>query len=175
MKAKKILLLGVILTLSMMLCACGKEQDKATSTESVGTPIVTTEAPTTEAPTTEAPTNDTSAEYFFNETNYMPNAKNEVCIKPRYVYWEGDKLVAECFVINSFDTTVYNIDVETLSFSNDGGASEFVNGYFGLMEGASVPANSYIIWTFTFSGDAVYKYVDDLSTLRYHSSVNYKY
>ena len=136
-------------------------------------PPTTTTAPATEAPApiTPAPATPTTNE-FFNDSNSFYDADN-VSIRPRHLYWEGDKLVAECFVTNGKSTTAYNITVKKLAFGNANGT--FADGGFGAIEGLTVPAYGYTIWTFTFSGDAVTNPGADLSSLRYESSVSFSH
>ena len=137
----------------------------------------TTQASVSEEPVTEEITNDTQNEtnYFFNDMNYYQEAGDTVTIRPRYVYWEGDKLVAECYVVNSVDRPVYNIDVKRLSFSNDSGNTYFADATFGVMNNATIDANSYIIWTFVFSGDVVLSPGESLQTLLCNCNVSYYY
>jgi SLAP domain-containing protein len=134
---------------------------------------VATKAPETEAPVivTEAPVVE-NTNYFFNDANNVYDA-NSISIKPRYVYWDGGKLVAECFVINGFGHTVYNINVKSLSFANPDG--DIASAAFGSMDGVTIAPYSHVIWTFTFGEDCVVSPGADLSSLKYKSSTSNSY
>lgn len=113
---------------------------------------------------------------FFNDGNHAPDI-NSVSIKPRHVYWDNGKLVAQCFVINGCNYPVYNLNVKSLVFANS--QVQIADGGFGYMQSngqnISIAANSYVLWTFTFSGDAVTTANSDLGHLICDSNVNYQY
>lgn len=108
---------------------------------------------------------------FLNNSNGLIE-KGAVVIRPRYVYWDGDKLIAECFVVNGFDTAASNINLKSLIFE-DGDGNVIAGGEFGSIDGLVVGANSYVIWTFTFSGDAVVSSNHALSRLVCKYDVGY--
>lgn len=179
----------VILTVATSLAGCSyiskpvSDTTKETTAASEPTTAAETEIPViTEAPAeTEAPTeapevpdvpaNNTN-NVFFNDTNYACGP-NEVQIKPRYVYWDGGKLVAECFVINGYGHTIYDINVKSLSFENESG--EIASASFGTMQNATIAPNSHIVWTFTFGEDCVMAPGAALSSLGCKFNVNNKY
>lgn len=138
----------------------------------------TTQQPTTQQPTTQQPTTPTTptASVFSNNNNYV-GAKNQVMIKPKYVYWQNGSLVADCFVINGFDHTVYNINVKSLSFANSSGT--IASGSFGYMQNASglvsIAPNSYIVWTFVFGPNLVSMQNANLYELDCRSHVSNSY
>ena len=99
--------------------------------------------------------------YFYNDTNYLYDL-NLVSVKPKHMYWEDGMLIAECFVINGLDTTVYDVNVEALQFANDAG--DFAGASFGVLQGTAIAPYSYIVWTFTFPADCVYKNNADLTS-----------
>ena len=98
---------------------------------------------------------------FYNDTNNFYDL-NTVSVKPRYMYWDNGVLIAECFVINGLDTTVYDVNVEALQFANDAG--DFAGASFGVLQGTAIAPYSYIVWTFTFPADCVYKNEADLTS-----------
>ncbi len=145
--------------------------------ESAETPTIesnipeTTKASTaeTEVPQTSTPTEATDLNnYFINNSNVVFE-DNALTIRPKYVRWEGDMLVADCFVINGLDKPVYNISVGELTFTNLASAA------FGEMEGAVIEARSYIVWTFYFNEDTVQQVNGDLSSLEWYFAVDYSY
>ena len=107
--------------------------------------------------------------YFFNDTNSVMDP-GKVSVRPRYVYYDGDNLVAECFVINGTNNTVYNISVKELKFSNGFGLK--CSGKFGALEDAAIAPGSYIVWTFVFLPDAISSY-NRLEFLDCHSNVSF--
>ena len=166
--------LAVILVFAMMLAmvACGNTQEDVIvlnpqgQKDTVNVPDVqdyTQDASDTENVVQETPSVETPVQnqnYFYNDTNYFYDL-NTVSVKPRYVYWENGMLIAECFVINGFDVPVYNVNVDSLEFSNSAG--KFAGAAFGTLQGASIAPYSYIVWTFTFPADCVFSNNADLT------------
>lgn len=141
------------------------------ATEPPVTEPPTTEPPATEPPATQTPTADPN-NYFFNENNNGIDA-NAVSIKPRYVYWENGKLVAECFVINGFPHTVGNINVKTLEIYNKSGL--IASGGFGELQGLVLPSGYHGVWKFVFSADCVVAPNAALQTLTLQYNVSNTY
>ena len=110
---------------------------------------------------------------FQNDTNYMNAPIGQVSIQPKYVYWEDDMLIAVCFVCNGTQNTVYNIDVEELSFKGNDGA--LASATFGVCNGLSLAPMTYEEWTFRFPADCISQFGADLSYLSTHSSVGFYY
>ncbi len=188
---KTTLIFSIILVMLLSGCAAsrelpevvGKPLDSEVTDTVVGVPETkddlgtepdipeTTEATTadTEHPQTSTPTEATDPNnYFINNSNVVFE-DNALTIRPKYVRWEGDMLVADCFVINGLDKPVYNISVGELTFTNLASAA------FGKMEGAAIEARSYIVWTFYFNADTVQQLYGDLSSLECHFAVDYSY
>lgn len=177
-------LIPILMILCLLLCACGSQEKMS---EKTGKPLKEkTEATETTGDatgdSTDAPADDTTAatsgqanaeptpnpapdsdNVFRNDSNIVFEEK-QLTIRPKYVRWEGDVLVADCFVINGLYETVYNISVNQLSFANREQGT-LADGGFGLMNGASIAPRSYIVWTFSFSADAVAQAGGDLSSL----------
>lgn len=124
-------------------------------------PEVTEPAPTEPAPSV---TNE-----FVNLSNYAYDV-NSLSIKPRHVYWQDGKLVAECFVINGYAHTVYNIEVKSLSFANPDGL--IAAGSFGSLQNLVLGPYQYAVWTFTFSPDCISAAGASLSTLVCNASTS---
>lgn len=189
--------LCVILSLAVLLCACNtdtdddKKAEKEETMENVGVPLdeeENTEDPlevekeeseepeepekTEEDEKTEEPETPADPEnVFFNPSNNILENGN-VTIRPRRVHWEGDTLVAECFVINGKDTVVYNIVVEELSFESK--ADGFITGgSFGALENLSINPGAHAIWTFHFTD--VENAGADLSSLGCSYDVSYRH
>ena len=89
-------------------------------------------------------------ELYSTDNTYTPN---DATIKPRHLYWEGDVLVAECYVINGYDFTIFDINVENLTFSNADGV--FASAAFGVLPDVVLPSHTCQIVTFRFGGSAV--------------------
>lgn len=99
---------------------------------------------------------------FINENNNYYDV-DVVSIRPRYVYWENGKLIAECFVINGFNHNVFNIDVKSLSFNN--GSVDIASAVFGVMNDVVLEPYTHVVWRFEFSANCVANYGADLSSL----------
>lgn len=157
-----ITILCILLTMATLLAACG---EKETTQIKPGELIAgTLEEDILEDLDDLIQLPETKNE-FINTTNFA-EAYNDLAVRPRHMYWDGDVLVAECFVINGKDTTAYNIKLEGLRFANDDGV--FADGGFGLLEGATVAPHSYITWTFRFHNDAVEAAGADLTGVIHH-------
>ena len=143
--------IAVILVFAMMfaLGACGNMQDYVQ------------DAIDTENIVEETPVQVQNQNYFYNDTNYLYDL-NLVSVKPKHMYWENGMLIAECFVINGLDTTVYDVNVEALQLANDAG--DFAGASFGVLQGTAIAPYSYIVWTFTFPADCVYTNNADLTS-----------
>ena len=99
---------------------------------------------------------------FINENNNYYDV-DAVSIRPRYVYWENGKLIAECFVINGFNHNVFNINVKSLSFNN--GSVDIASAVFGVMNDVVLEPYTHVVWRFEFSANCVANYGADLSSL----------
>lgn len=85
---------------------------------------------------------------FYNPNNYIM-ADNCINIMPYHIYYKDRCLYAECYVINGFWRTVYNINVSELTFFNGNG--KIASGSFGIIAGgSSISARSYETYTFIF-------------------------
>ncbi len=144
-------------------------------TEPPATKPPVTETPAAKPPVTESVVTPPAADpnnYFFNDLNYAYDI-DCISIKPRYVYWENGKLVAECFVINGFSHAVYDIDVQSLAFGNADG--QIASAQFGMLQNLVLGPYQYAVWTFTFDASAVQMANGDLRSLMTQASVRNRY
>ena len=109
---------------------------------------------------------------FFNSSNFAYDI-NLLSIKPRHVYWQDGKLVAECFVINGFSHTVYGIEVKSLRFSNNDGL--IAETSFGSLEGMVLAPYQYAVHTFIFPSDCISAPGVSLSFLQCDASTSNRY
>ena len=109
--------------------------------------------------------------YFNNNNNFYD--MGSVSIRPRHLYWEGDVLVAECFVISGFNTPVSNIRVDSLGFANKSG--QIADAAFGTLDGLVLQPYTHALWTFRFAPDVIDQFNADLSYLEYHSDVTFSH
>ena len=142
--------------------------------ETVEAPKAKTEA-TSEQPVVEAPKAPEIADgsFFRNETNFAPDL-DCVSVKPGYVHYENGELVAECYVINGLNKTVYDVSVNDLSFT-DRENNLIAAAGFGRLEGLVLAPNQYVIWTFCFGADTVANPSADLSYLGCDAITEYCY
>ena len=96
--------------------------------------------------------------YSPDNTAYDTNA---LSVKPCRVYWEGDTLVAECFVINGFSHNVFGISVNELTLSNEEGL--IASAGFGELQGLALAPYTNAVWTFRFGADCVERQGADLT------------
>ena len=150
-----------------------------TTVPGIAAPETAEPEPTTPAdtkPQSEAvpTTQPAAAAYFLNELNYAPDL-NQVTVKPGYVRYEDGRLIADCFVINGMtNKTVYNIRVNSLEFYDRNGQL-IAGASFGALDDLVLGPNQYVVWTFSFSGDAVANALADLSYLDCRSETDYYY
>ncbi len=97
---------------------------------------------------------------FYNPNNTAYDA-NALSIKPGRVYYDGDTLIAECFVINGFAHNVYGITVKELTFSNKDGL--IATAGFGELQGLDLAPYTNTVWTFRFSADCIEQMNADLT------------
>ena len=116
----------------------------------------------------------TSGNVFYNPNNIsiMPN---EVTVRPRHVYYEGDQLVADCFVLNGYGTTVSRIRVDKLVIIDSTNNITVAQAAFGELDGLQIAPNAYGEWTFRFPKDTVLNWDGELSALnlQFHCTYNH--
>ncbi len=112
-----------------------------------------------------------SSNVFINNNNNWFNV-NSITINPKRVYWQDGKLYAECFIVNGYDYTVYNIKVNKLTFSNDSG--KLAEGSFPILN-ITLPTHTHYVHTFIFNTDSVINYGGDLRSLITNSNCNFSY
>ena len=131
------------------------EETKETVRETEETPIKTEAV--TEEPSSQEPVNE-----FVNYQNTAWQ-EDKILINPAHVYWKDGKLIAECFVINGFSSSISNINVKSLKMTN--GKKELAAAAFGCLEGLTLPPHTNVRWTFIFSEETVISYGADLSSI----------
>lgn len=164
---KKRVITVACLVLAMLLCACeAKVEGRVNRNENLGKVLIETTCVPTQPETTEA-----KNEFFNDQNNFY--SEGEVSIRPRHLYWDGDVLVAQCFVINGLNEKVSKIKVDQLKFGNDDGV--IANAQFGELEDLTLSPYCHVLWTFYFGEDVVEMVDADLSSLNYYSSVSYRH
>ena len=153
-----------------------EEETKPEETKGEYTPVTPTEPKPTESPVTdpepdpiEPPKVEVKNEFFNDSNNFYE--VGQVNVRPRHMYWDGNVLVAQCFVINGLDTPVTNINVKDLDFSN--GSGLIADAQFGILQGVTLQPHTHVLWTFKFGSDVVYQPGGDLSSIDYHSRVSF--
>lgn len=120
-----------------------------------------------------ASSGDTSSDnYFRNDGNYTGDP-DKVSIRPRYLIWNNNQLVAECFIINNKSVAISGIKIDELKFSNSEG--DIAGGSFGELSGLTIQPNSYVVWSFTFSGGMIKSLGAKLASLSTTSTITYSY
>lgn len=174
---KRIIAIITVLVLALSLVACGASPETTDSNKGSAS---YTAADKEYSGSTEKTTSNTDAssdtgsnliggedcdippvENVFYNPNNTAYDMNALSIKPGRVYYEGDTLVAECFVINGFNHNVFNISVTELSFANEDGA--IASASFGDLQGLTLAPYTYAVWTFTFGPDCIERQGADLT------------
>ena len=174
-------LIHVVLLMSLLLCACGTAEDmpqqigKPLDRETAATQLLPNTQETETAPeVTDAPNTPSTpdnpdapppeADNVFVSDNNIVFEENALTVRPKYVYWNEGKLVAECFVINGFYTTASNIKINSLTFAN--ADSNLADATFGQLNNVTISPRSYLVWIFVFEENVVSNVGADLSFLR---------
>ncbi len=102
-------------------------------------------------------------------TNYDLNGRwsqNAITVVPAEVYYENGRLVANCYIVNGYNTLATQVNIPTLIVY---GADNVVIADGGFAnQNLTINAQSYLCYTFTFGGDALELNNADLSFLRFH-------
>ena len=88
------------------------------------------------------------ANYYLNDNNNTYN-ENQVCVNPRYVYWDGSNLIAEVFVVNGYGYHVNAIMLDHFELSVDG--QLIASADFGALPDVDIPSHYYELYTLTFA------------------------
>ncbi len=113
-----------------------------------------------------------SNEHFYNKN--VDILLDNLNIDPYEVYYEEETLIVKAYVVNGFDHSIYNINLDELTIMNEN--DQIISSKnFGALSELSIAANSYVEWTFTFGSDVVYLLHDDLDNVKSysHSTNNY--
>ena len=147
--------------------------DTVTSDPASSDPDPSTSTPPTSTPPTSTPTTTQPAKNeFINSSNNFISS-GDLAIRPYHVYWEGNVLHAKCFVVNGLASTARNINVTNITLSNKSGV--IASASFGVMRNAYIASGTYLVWTFSFSPDAIRMQGADLSYLECDASATYQY
>lgn len=173
MKKMIAIILCLVVSASMLLCGCDSAKS-ATSPNKSGTSTGATLADSDIIDLIDGDaTTPLTPNEFTNESNFMYDADN-LSIKPKHLYWDGNTLIAECFVTNGKSTMAHNIHVKRLAFGNEE-VGIFADASFGPIDGLTVAPYGYTVWTFKFGSDCVSNPGADLSTINWESSVSFSH
>lgn len=78
---------------------------------------------------------------------------SQITVQPIEVYYEGNELVALCYVVNGTEQTVSDIDIYSMRLTDQG--KELASANFGILRDSSIPPNHAIQWKFRFPKDTV--------------------
>lgn len=118
--------------------------------------------------TPEAPT---TGNVYYNTGNahFDPGT---LTLQPKHVYYDGNEIVAVCFVLNGTDATVSNIHVEKFILY-DHQNRKICAAAFGEIKDMVLEPNQYAEWTFRFPAATVLDPEADLTALRVESRSAY--
>ena len=112
-----------------------------------------------------------AAELEFNNDDLKYEGDNKVCVQPIHIYYKDGKVIAECYVFNTFSYSVTGIDINMKIDSKKGGVTVVKARFDNLLD-----LNNKIIelspyeftrCILTFSGESVISYGADLSNIEY--------
>ena len=147
-----------------------KPSTTAKTTTSSTTAKPTTAAKTTTSSTTAKPTTAVIPNvYLNNNNNYI--TEGEMSINPRYVYWRGGNLVAECYVINGTANTVTRLRVNELTIRDS--SRVIASADFGEVSISAIGPNQHQLVTFTFGTNDVYIPNATLKVLNWYFDLMY--
>ena len=89
---------------------------------------------------------------------------NSVTVWPVCVYYDNNDIVAECYVINGTDKTVYNVDIYSYKLMLPDKMLAAAN--FGELQNTKIEPKEYIEWTFRFPKDTVFVQNGDLTEIK---------
>lgn len=149
------------------------------STPSLSTPSTpsTTSTPSTPSspsstikPST-TPSTPAKNEFINHSNNFV--SPGDLAIRPKYVYWDGNTLVAECYIVNGLSRPVYNINVCNITLNNR--SQQIAAAVFGVCNGLTVQPNQSVVWTFRFGADCIQSMGADITYLECGAEANYNY
>ena len=93
-------------------------------------------------------------ENYYRNTNPVSVVEEQISLVPTHVYWEKDVLVAECAIVNGYNTAVSNITVT--DFTIKSGDSIIAKQTFGVIgNGNAVQSRTSVKWTFRFDKSSI--------------------
>lgn len=175
MKKNVVTVWCLVLSFTLLLCSCGKADQTLPKIQVDGISEGDTIKQETPPEDDDSDTDDTEIVLEHYNPNNAIFDDGQVTIRPYHVYWEGDVLIANCFVLNGTDHTVYNISVPSLIFSNEDGV--IADGGFETLKNETgvltVASKKKEKWTFRFEEDAVERAGADLKYLQTECTVRH--
>lgn len=102
------------------------------------------------------------------QNEHAPQVKlGEIAIQPTHVYYEGEELIAICYVINGTDQPVSDVDVCSLRLIENG--REFAAANFGILEGITLEPGESVQWCFRFPKEAILTWEARLPDLKWQA------
>ncbi len=114
---------------------------------------------------------DTFVDHFTNDSIEGRYEPNEISLVPKEVYWDGDMLVATCFVVNAMGRRVTNANVRYIKITD--GKNIIAEGYFSDAQNFTINSMSYTVHTFRFFGSDIENRNASLEHLVFLSRTSY--
>ncbi len=118
------------------------------------------------------PPSSVICDHFINtdiEGRYTPN---NVTVVAKEVYWEGNTLVAHCYIVNAYNYQINRTHVSYIKISN-GNGTVIAEGNFNTSQNLTIDGMSYVEHTFTFRDAAIVNRNVDMSVLRVYAKSDY--
>ncbi len=91
--------------------------------------------------------------------------KDAITVVPVKAYYEGDRFIAHCYIVNGFDTQATFVHIESLTVSGKGGVLIGKGRYAN--QNLTINAQSYVEHTFSLEGGALAEANANLSELSF--------
>lgn len=111
---------------------------------------------------------------YYNSKNYKCTNYNRIVIKPKYVRYSGNEIIAECYIVNGFNCTVKNISVKSFKLY-DSKKKVICSAEFGKLSKVKIDAYGHIDWRFVFRADCVKNKKASLKKLSWGSTSTFDY
>lgn len=143
---------------------------KPSSTPSTPLAPSTPSSPSSTIKPSTTPSAPAKNEFVSSNNSVSPG---DLAIRPKYVYWDGNTLVAECYIVNGLSRPVRNINVYNITFKNR--TQQIASAEFGECNGLVVQPNQSVVWTFKFGADCIQSMGADITYLECDAGANYIY
>ena len=121
---------------------------------------------------TSTPQQSSAEKPRFSNPDAKKIKKDTLSINPSELYYDGNDLVAVCYICNGYSKTLKDIDVVEFTISNDKGV--IASKGFGILKDVTIAPDKSSKWTFRFSGSDIKQNPDNFNVLYWESKASFK-